>query len=147
MDFESAHLLLVSNNPYELDHLGGRGTRARMDLRTLGLVAARINGAKDAVSFVSLEAAGRIRSFHGWLEWEAPNLRVDSATAIEIAIDGEAMMMDPPLNFESMPGALRVRLPGHAAGLAPAATSVQLNPSSIMDLLRVAAGQSVPETR
>jgi diacylglycerol kinase family enzyme len=147
MDFESAHLLLVSNDPYELDHLMGRGTRARMDLGTLGLVAARIDGARDAVTFVSLEAAGRIRSFHGWREWEAPKVRVDSSAAIEIAIDGEAMMMDPPLIFESLPGALRVRLPGHASGLAPAAMSVRLTGSSISDLLRVAAGQPAAEPR
>jgi diacylglycerol kinase family enzyme len=146
-DVESAHLLLVSNNPYELDHLAGRGTRARMDLGTLGLVAARIDGAKDAVTFAGLEAAGRIRSFHGWLEWEATSMRVDSAAAIEIAIDGEAMLMDPPLIFETRPGALRIRLPRHASGLAPAATSVPLTSSSIKDLLRVAAGHSVPQPR
>jgi len=147
VEFESAHLLLVSNNPYELDHLAGRGTRARMDLGTLGLVAARISGAKDAMTFVSLEAAGRIRSFHGWLEWDVPKIRVDAGSAVEIAIDGEAMLMDPPLIFESLPGALRVRLPGHASGLAPAATSVQFTASSIKDLLRVAAGRTVPESR
>jgi diacylglycerol kinase family enzyme len=144
-DVESAHLLLVSNNPYELDHLAGRGTRARMDLGTLGLVAARIDGAKDAVTFAGLEAAGRIRSFHGWLEWEATSMRVDSAAAIEIAIDGEAMLMDPPLIFETLPCALRIRLPRHASGLAPAATSVPLTSSSIKDLVRVAAGHSVPQ--
>jgi diacylglycerol kinase family enzyme len=147
VELESAHLLLVSNNPYELDHLAGHGTRARMDLGTLGLVSARINGAKDAMTFVSLEAAGRIRSFHGWLEWDAPRIRVDSGTAVEIAIDGEAMLMEAPLIFESLPGALRVRLPRQASGVAPAATSVQLTPSSIKDLFRVAAGQTGPESR
>jgi hypothetical protein len=74
-------------------------------------------------------------------------MRVDSSAAIEIAIDGEAMMMDPPLIFESLPGALRVRLPGHASGLAPAALSVRLTGSSISDLLRVAAGQPAAEPR
>jgi diacylglycerol kinase family enzyme len=145
VEYPTAHLVLVSNDPYEMDHLGGRGTRARMDLGTLGLVAARIDGARDAVSFVSLEAAGRIRSFHGWLEWDAPRMRIDSGTAVEIAIDGEAMMMDPPLIFESMPGALRIRVPRHALGLAPAARSVQLTASSIRDLVRVAAGHADQE--
>jgi diacylglycerol kinase family enzyme len=144
-EYQSAHLVLVSNDPYELDHLGGRGTRARMDLGTLGLVAARIDGARDAVTFVSLEAAGRIRSFHGWLEWDAPRMRIDSGAPIEIAIDGEAMMMDPPLIFESVPGALRIRVPRHAMGLAPAARSVQLTASSIKELIRVAAGHAGEE--
>ena len=37
--------ILVSNDPYELDHLDGRGTRARMDTGTLGVVTARIASA------------------------------------------------------------------------------------------------------
>ena len=49
----SAHLLLVSNNPYELDHLAGRGTRKRIDLGTLGVVAARIASPAEAVTFTA----------------------------------------------------------------------------------------------
>src|SRR5262249_20352018 len=90
----SAHLILVSNNPYELDHLSGRGTRERMNLGTLGLAAARIAGAREAVEFIGLETAGRIRSFRGWLEWEAPRFQVDSGQPVEIGIDGEALRMD-----------------------------------------------------
>jgi diacylglycerol kinase family enzyme len=137
----TAHLLLVSNNPYELTHLGGRGTRARMDLGTLGVVAAHIAGPRDAVTFVGLEAAGKIRSFPGWFEWNAPTFRVDSHGPIEIAIDGEAMLLDPPLVFESKPAALRVRLPPNAPGFAPAAASVQLTSMTIRDLVATAAGR------
>jgi Diacylglycerol kinase catalytic domain len=42
-EYATAHLILVSNNPYQLDNIGGRGTRERIDGGTLGLVAARIN--------------------------------------------------------------------------------------------------------
>ena len=107
----TAHLLMVSNNPYQLDHLGSQGTRLRMDLGTLGVVAARIAGPAEAVQFVALEAAGRIRSFSGWLEWDTPEFRVDSGEPIEIGIDGEAMLLRPPLVFEILPGALRARVP------------------------------------
>jgi diacylglycerol kinase family enzyme len=137
----TAHLILVSNNPYELDHLAGRGTRERIDLGTLGIAAARIADAKEAVAFVGLEAAGRIRSFSGWLEWEAPKFRVDSGGPIEIGIDGEALLMDPPLDFESLPGALRVRVPMHAPGIAPAAAAVHLTGSTVGDLVRTATGR------
>ena len=129
--------------PLRADHLGGRGTRARLDLGTLGVVSARIAGPKEAVTFVGLEATGRIRSFRGWLEWDTPSFRVDSAGPIEIGIDGEALLMDPPLVFESLPGALRVRIPTHAPGSAPAATAVQLTGSTIGDLIRTAAGRAV----
>ncbi len=139
----ATHLLLVSNNPYELHHLTGRGTRPRMDRGTLGVVSAWIGGAKDAVAFVSLEAAGRIRSFRGWQEWETPQFRVDSAAPVEIGIDGEALLMAPPLVFACLPGALRVRLPTHALGLAPAAVAVHLTRSTIGDLLKVASGRPI----
>jgi diacylglycerol kinase family enzyme len=141
----SAHLILVSNDPYQLDHLGGRGTRQRMDLGTLGVVAASIADAKEALTFVSLEAAGKIRSFRGWLEWNVPSLRVDSNEPIEIGIDGEALRMDPPLLFESMPGALRVRLPTHAPGYAPAAAAVPLTAPTIVAVFAVAAGRPDPD--
>src|SRR6266542_3865271 len=56
-DYPTAHMILVSNGPYQLDQLGGRGTRERMDVGLLGVVAARISDARDAQRFVALEAA------------------------------------------------------------------------------------------
>ena len=139
----SAHLLLVSNNPYELDHLAGRGTRKRIDLGTLGVVAARIASPAEAVTFTALEAAGRVRSFRGWLEWDTPRFSVESSAPVEIGIDGEALLMEPPLVFESLPGALRVRIPKHALGLAPAAIAVPLTGSTVGSLVLTAAGRPV----
>ena len=51
--------------------------------------------------------------------------------------------MDPPLVFESMPGVLRIRLPKHAPGFAPAAASVPLSTSTMGALVRTAAGRPV----
>ncbi len=68
---------------------------------------------------------------------------MDSAQPIEIGVDGEALQMSPPLVFESLPGALRARIPQHAPGLAPAAKAVPLTPSTISDLLKTAAGRPV----
>jgi diacylglycerol kinase family enzyme len=138
--YPSAHLILVSNNAYQLDHLGGRGTRARLDQGILGIVTARIANARDAVTFTALEAAGHIRDFHGWAEWTTPRFEVGSGAPLEIAIDGEAMRMDPPLGFEVLPRALRVRLPA-TVGRAPAAEAVPLTRSTIADLARLAVGR------
>jgi hypothetical protein len=77
------------------------------------------------------------------MEWDAPTFRVDSGGPIEIGIDGEAMRLEPPLSFESLPGALRVRIPRHALGVAPAATSVQLTGSTVRALVLTAAGRAV----
>ena len=118
---ETAHMVLVSNNAYQLADFSGRGTRERIDQGLLGVVAARIEGVRAAEQFVALNAAGQIRRFSGWHEWTTPRFRIDSGGPVEIGVDGEAMTLDPPLVFESLPAALRVRLPRHAPGLSPAA--------------------------
>jgi diacylglycerol kinase family enzyme len=138
----TAQVILVSNDPYQLDHIGGRGTRKSLDDGVLGIVAARIGDANDARQFAALQAAGQVRRFRGWQEWSAPRFEVSSGAPVEIGVDGEALRMDPPLVFESWPGALRVRLPRHAVRLSPAARTVHLlSTSTITDLARVVIGR------
>ena len=145
--YPSAHVILVSNDPYELHSLAGRGTRKRMDLGVLGIVAARIGGAREASQFIALEAAGQVRRFPGWVEWAAPTFRVDSDDPVETGVDGEALKLDPPLVFESRPGVLRVRLPRHAVGRSPAARAVHVvSRSTVTDLLGVIAGHRPADT-
>jgi hypothetical protein len=92
--------------------------------------------------FAALEAAGQVRRFPGWVEWSAPRFEVGSGASVQIGVDGEALIMDPPVVFESRPGALRVRLPRHALQLSPAARAVRLlSGSTIAELGRVAVGQ------
>ena len=143
--YPTAHMILVSNDPYQLHSLAGRGTRERMDLGVLGIVAARISSAIDASRFVALEAAGQVSRFPGWLEWTAAEFRVDSEAPVEIGVDGEAMKLDPPLLFASTAGALRVRMPRHASGLSPSATTTHvLSESAIAELAGVVAGRRPP---
>jgi hypothetical protein len=49
-------------------------------------------------------------------------------------------VLDPPLHFASLPGALRVRLP-RGVGLPPAARVAALTTENLGALLRVAAGR------
>jgi diacylglycerol kinase family enzyme len=140
--WSSAHMLLVSNNPYELDRLIGGGTRPRMDSGKLGVVAARVDGPRDAVALVGLQATGMVRAFRGWVEWDATEFTVDSSAPVEIGVDGEAMSMKPPLVFRSRPGALRVRLPPTARGAGPAADSIRLGASMVNSMIRIAAGKT-----
>jgi diacylglycerol kinase family enzyme len=141
-EHQTAHLILVSNNPYQLAHAGGRGTRAQIDGGVLGIVALMIANADEARRFVALEAAGQVGLFPGWVEWSAPRFEVASGTRLQLGVDGEALVMDSPLVFASRPGALRVRLPRHALQVSPAARTVQLlSGSTLAELGRVAAGQ------
>ena len=138
----TAHLILVSNDPYQLDHPGGRGTRAQIDRGVLGIVAVMIADAAAARTFAVLEAAGQVRRFPGWVEWSASRFEVSSGAPVQIGVDGEALTMDPPVVFESRPGALRIRLPRHALQRSPAARAAHLlSGSTIAELGRVAAGQ------
>jgi diacylglycerol kinase family enzyme len=121
---DSSHMILVSNDPYQLVKSEGRGTRERMDLGLLGMVSIVVSSASDVQALVALDALGQLRRFAGWLEWSAPRFEIDSGGPIEVGVDGEGLMMDPPLVFESRPGTLRVRIPTHAPGMSPAARRV-----------------------
>jgi len=123
------HLILVSNNPYQLAPGGGLGTRERIDRGLLGIVTVMIAGAGDAQKFLTLEAAGQARRFHGWVEWSAPRFEVGSGARVQIGVDGEALVVDPPVIFESRPGALRVRLPRHALRVSPASRATRCCPA------------------
>jgi diacylglycerol kinase family enzyme len=134
-----ATLVLVSNNPYELTHLSGAGTRERIDTGMLGIVAARVQGT-DVSKLVALELVGQAERYPGLLSWSGREFEVRSGRPVEIGLDGEALVLDPPLRFASLPGVLRVRLP-RGAGLSPAARAVSLTQDNLSTLLRVAAGQ------
>ncbi|MFL6080282.1 MAG: diacylglycerol/lipid kinase family protein [Ornithinibacter sp.] len=105
----SANLVLVSNNPYQLSHLRGGSTRPALDTGRLGVVSVLVRGAGDAEKFAALEAAGRVGRFSGWNEWAATEFEVDSTGPVEVGVDGEALILEPPLRFVIREGALTVR--------------------------------------
>jgi diacylglycerol kinase family enzyme len=137
--YKDAPLVLVSNNPYELTHLSGAGTRERIDTGLLGIVAARVRGT-DVSKLVALELVGQTRRYPGLLSWSAREFEVHSGGPVEVGLDGEALVLEPPLHFASLPGALRVRLP-RGAGLSPAARAVTLTSENLGTLVRVATGR------
>jgi diacylglycerol kinase family enzyme len=137
----SADIILVSNNPYELHRFSGRGTRERLDRGSLGIASARIDDANAAAKFLALEVAGNVQKFPGWLEWTAERFQVDAGEPVDIGIDGEALQMEPPLVFETLPGALRVRIPRSARGGSPAARAIHLvSRSAVVNLIHIAGG-------
>ncbi len=138
-DCDDAPLVLVSNNPYELTHLSGAGTRERIDTGLLGIVAARVRGA-EVSKLVALELAGQVGRYPGLLAWSAREFEVRSGGPVEVGLDGEALTLEAPLHFASLPRALRVRLP-RGAGISPAARAVALTSESLGALVRVAVGR------
>ncbi|HEV3320585.1 MAG TPA: diacylglycerol kinase family protein [Solirubrobacteraceae bacterium] len=137
---DDAPLVLVSNNPYRLTSLAGAGTRARLDTGLLGVVAARVRTPADASKLVALEMVGQVGRFSGLVSWRILEFEVRSEGPVEVGLDGEALVLAPPLRFTSMPGALRVRLP-RAVGLAPGVRDAALTADNLGALLRVAVGR------
>jgi diacylglycerol kinase family enzyme len=137
---DDAPLLLVSNNPYRLASLTGAGTRERLDSGELGVLAARVRSAAEVSELVALELVGQVGRLPGLLSWSTPEFEVGSNGPVEVGLDGEALVLDPPLRFASLPGALRVRLPT-GVSLPPAARAAALTTDNLSALLRVAAGR------
>lgn len=138
---DGAQIVLVSNNPYSFSLLGGFGTRAAIDDGVLGISGVEVRGAGEAAAAAAAMTAGRPQRFRGWFEWSAPSFTVGAAAPVEAGVDGEALVFDPPLEFRSLPGALRVRIPLHAPGLSPAARRAPSLWWSLRALGRVAAGR------
>jgi diacylglycerol kinase family enzyme len=137
-----ADVLLVSNGVYRLGNLNGFGTRERMDAGVLGVVTVTVDRARDMPSLLSAEASGHIERFHGYRAWTTPEFEVDSADPlVDVGVDGEALQLAPPLRFRSLPGALRVRTPVNAPGVAPAAVAPAGFQDAVTALLRVLGGQ------
>jgi diacylglycerol kinase family enzyme len=138
----SAQLLLVSNNRYVLDQLAGMGSRPRLDTGELGIVAVQITNEVQAAELISLSAARQVQRYRGWLEWSASDFEVGSGARVAAGIDGEAVVVEPPLRFRIAPAALRVHLPPTAIGLSPAALTPGLTGTSLRELWRIAIGHT-----
>ena len=137
----STQLLLVSNNRYELDSLVGAGSRARLDTGLLGVVSIEITGPAQAAKLVSLQALRQLQKFDGWNEWSVDSFQVDSGSPVAAGIDGESVLLEPPLRFTIAPSALRIRLPPSVPGLSPAALRSGLDASSVRELWQIATAR------
>ena len=109
---EGPQAVLVSNDPYEMTDLAGLGRRARLDAGTLGMVAVRVDSARQAI--------GLIRQGHGQ---GLTSLTADEVVVhadepeIPVGIDGETVMMPTPVRCAIRPGALRVVVPRQRPGV------------------------------
>jgi diacylglycerol kinase family enzyme len=139
----SAHLILVSNDRYQLGSGEGFGSRRSIDGGNLGIVAATFRSSGEIARLIESGASGRNWRPPGWIEWADASFQLESAQPVEIGIDGEALVLDPPIRFRTLPGALRVRIPLGAPGYSPAAAAPTPGWAGITALLQAAAGRPV----
>jgi diacylglycerol kinase family enzyme len=109
---EAPQALLVSNGPYGMGDIAGLGRRARLDAGTLGLVAVRVDSARQAAALI-----GRGHGT-GLTVLTAGEVTVDAdAPQVPVGIDGETVMLPTPVRCTIRPRALRVVVPRERPGV------------------------------
>ena len=124
--------VLVSNNRYRLGRAVGSGTRPRIDDGLLGITVV------GAVSWRDEEGRSLQRP---WREWSAPTFGVDAERPVAAGIDGEALVLEAPLDFRIRPGVLRVRVARKHPGASPSATPPEGIRAGAVELARIALGR------
>jgi diacylglycerol kinase family enzyme len=145
-DWGDASLVIVSNNPYQLRRFRGAGSRPNLDTGQLGIFATRARGAHAVAKLVTLGTIAQQRRFGSVRQWSSLEFEVRASAPVAVGLDGEALTVHPPLRFDSLPGALRVRVPRHSAGVSPAWGTVPLTRKNLGALVRIAAGKPAAAT-
>jgi diacylglycerol kinase family enzyme len=124
--------VLVSNNRCRLGRAVGSGTRPRIDDGLLGItvVGAPTGRGEDGSS-----------SQRPWREWSAPTFEVDAERPVAAGIDGETVVLDPPLHFRIRPGVLQVRVARQHPGASPSALIPEGMWAGVAELARIALGR------
>lgn len=92
-----ALVALVASNDYRMTSVADISERSRLDEGRLHAYVIR---------------AVTRRKLEGWEEWAATHFRIDSSRArLHAAVDGDPVVLEPPLELEIRPRALRVLLP------------------------------------
>jgi diacylglycerol kinase family enzyme len=111
---DAPQALLVSNDPYEDSDLAGMGRRSRLDRGVLGVIAVRVDTARQAVGL--LQGAHR----RGVQRAEAREVLVTAdVPEVPVGIDGETVRLSTPVRCTVRPRVLRVRLPRQRPGVRP----------------------------
>jgi diacylglycerol kinase family enzyme len=137
-----AHVIQVSNNPYGTT-VAGFGSRPRMDTGQLGVVTLALDEPADVARLTEALMLGHPERFEGLTSWTPQTFEVTSDAPIDIGLDGEAEVLHPPLRFSIRTSPVRVRLPKHAIGYAPAARAIGWR-ASLRGLWDVVVGRPSP---
>ena len=134
-----AAVVLVGNGQYRLSGAAGAGSRPALDRGVLG------------VTVIDPPISGRRRRRRPWRQWSTPEFRVEASRPVPAGVDGEAVVLTPPVLFRTRPAALRVRIAGHHPGASPSAMEPVGRLAALRALGRIAGGgdprQAVPARR
>ena len=139
---ESGTIILVSNNVYRLGRALASGTRPRLDSGRLGIAILGSSSLSEQDNGGGPERLGRPSAKRQWSE---ARFEVEASVPVPAGIDGEAAVLEPPLRFSAMPGALRVRVAAAHPGASPSALLPDGTMALLGALVRMALTGAAPE--
>ncbi len=139
---ESGTVVLVSNNAYRLGGALASGTRPRLDSGRLGIAVLGSTALSERGDTGGHERLGRPSAKRQWTEG---SFEVEAATPVPAGIDGEAAVLEPPLRFRALPGALRVRVAAGHPGASPSALLPEGTLALLGAMVRMALTGAAPE--
>ena len=128
-EHSSGAAILVSNNRYRLGRAVGSGTRPRIDEGSLGIA-------------VASTPTGRRLFSRPWREWSTPAFDIEANGPVAAGIDGEAVTLDAPLRFKSLPAVLQVRIAAAHPGASPSAAMPDRAWEAVAGLVRIVIGRT-----
>jgi diacylglycerol kinase family enzyme len=88
------------------------GERSQLDEGLLHAYVIEAAERRALLALLARSALGRTDESTGWVEWAAVSFRVESRRPrLHAAIDGEPVVLEPPLEFAIRPRGLPVLLP------------------------------------
>ncbi|MGP8063356.1 MAG: diacylglycerol/lipid kinase family protein [Acidimicrobiales bacterium] len=137
-EIDGAFLVQVSNNPYVLGATLDASQRRRLDTGTLGIVAISARSGSEAAQVFALSALGQRRRSRYWHEFTGTHFEVRSRSGkVYAGVDGEALQLSTPLEFQIHPRGLRLLVPD---GNLTAAERRRARDISVGDLVAIARG-------
>lgn len=107
-----ALVALVASNDYGGDTFAELGSRERLDEGLLHLYVVEAVGRWALLALLAAAAVRGSAEAKGLVERTSPRLTVEShRTRLHAAVDGEPVVLEPPLEFEIRPRALRALIP------------------------------------
>jgi hypothetical protein len=82
-----------------------------LDTHVLSIIAVRAVKPHEIVTLHATDATGTSPWVPGLPAFSAPAFTVEDGALVDVALDGEPAVLDRPLEFTSLPEALRLRVP------------------------------------
>lgn len=134
---EGAFVIMVSNNPYVLGPSLDVSQRRAMDTGQLGVFAVNAATGAEAAKLVARGMIGLGKRDPNLFAFEATRFEVRSKSGRALAgVDGEALDLPTPLQFQTHPGGLRLLVPEETVLVAEKRRAREVSVGALVNVAR-----------